>query len=106
MPDLLTLFALIGVVLTLSALASGLVERAPLSFPILFLGLGFALGPLGFGLLRMDPHSPTLEAVGIVSLAFVLFLDALKLRPQEIRRGWFVPMLILGPGTLLTIGLV
>ena len=27
-----------------SALASGLVERAPLSFPIIFLGLGFLIG--------------------------------------------------------------
>jgi NhaP-type Na+/H+ or K+/H+ antiporter len=45
MSDLLTLFALIRVVLTVSALASGLVERAPISFPILFLALGVILGP-------------------------------------------------------------
>jgi hypothetical protein len=38
--DLLPGFALIAVVLTGAALFSGLVERAPLSFPMLFLGLG------------------------------------------------------------------
>ncbi len=41
MPDLLTGFALVAVVLTIAGLASGFVERAPLSFPIIFLGLGF-----------------------------------------------------------------
>jgi NhaP-type Na+/H+ or K+/H+ antiporter len=106
MPDLLTLFALIAVVLTVSALASGLVERGPISFPILFLGLGVLLGPRAFGILSMDAHDPTLEAVAIVSLAFVLFLDAIKLRPAEFRKGWYIPMLVLGPGTLLVIGFV
>lgn len=103
MPDLLSLFALIGVVLTVSALASGLVERAPLSFPILFLGLGFVLGERGLGFVRVTLHDPLLEAVAIISLIFVLFLDAIKIQPAEFRKGWFVPMLVLGPGTLLTI---
>lgn len=106
MPDFLTLFALLGVVLTVSALASALVERAPVSFPILFLGLGFLLGPRGFGLLTLGPHDSTLEAVAVISLAFVLFLDAIRLRPGEIGKGWFVPLLVLGPGTLLVVLLV
>jgi NhaP-type Na+/H+ or K+/H+ antiporter len=107
MPDYIAPLALIGVVLTVSALASGFVERAPLSFPILFLALGFLLGEHGVGLLAIEPHNAWLEVIAVVSLAFVLFLDALKLRPDEIGgRGWFVPVLILGPGTLLIIALV
>ncbi len=54
MPDLLTIFALIAVVLMVSALASGIVERAPLSFPMIFLGLGVLLGERGFGILSVD----------------------------------------------------
>lgn len=104
MPEYLAPMALIGVVLVLSGLASGAVERAPISFPILFLGLGFLLGRSG--LLPIEPHDLTLEVVAVVSLAFVLFLDALKLRPDEIGKSWFVPMLVLGPGTLLVIALV
>lgn len=103
MSEIIVLFALIGVVLTVSALASGLVERAPLSFPILFLGLGFVLGERGVGLIHVSAHDPMLEAVATISLAFVLFLDAVKMQPAELRAGWFVPMLVLGPGTLLTI---
>lgn len=103
MLDLVSLFALVGVVLTVSALTSGLVERAPLSFPILFMGLGFVLGGRGLGFLHVSAHDPLLEAVAIVSLAFVLFLDAVKMQPSEFRKGGLVPMLVLGPGTLLTI---
>ena len=106
MPDFLTAFALIGVVLTLSALASGIVARGPVSFPILFLGLGFLLGKHGLGIIDVGPHAPILEALATVSLAFVLFLDAVRLRFDMLGRHWFIPVLILGPGTLLTIGLI
>jgi NhaP-type Na+/H+ or K+/H+ antiporter len=99
-------FALIAVVLIVAALASGIVERAPLSFPMIFLGLGFALGERGAGLLSLDAHSPVLEAIAVVSLALVLFLDAVKIQVDEIRSDWRVPMLSLGPGTLLTIAIV
>jgi NhaP-type Na+/H+ or K+/H+ antiporter len=106
MPEFLTVFALIAIVLTLSALASGVVVRAPISFPILFLGLGFLLGKHGLGIIAMGPHDPILEAVATVSLAFVLFLDAVRLRLDDIGKDWFVPILVLGPGTLLTIVLI
>ena len=43
MPDLILILGVIAVVLTVTALASGLVERSPLSFPLIFLGLGFLL---------------------------------------------------------------
>ena len=104
MPDILTAFSLLAVVLLLSALASGVVERAPLSFPLLFLGIGVLLGEQGLGYLHVEPHDATLEVVATVSLALVLFLDAVKLRFDE--SSWVVPALVLGPGTLLTIAIV
>ena len=106
MPDLLVAFALIAVVLIVSALASGFVERGPLSFPIIFLGLGVLLGQRGFGVLAITVHDQTLEVLAILSLALVLFLDAIRLRFDEGRRAWLVPVLILGPGTLLVIAIV
>ena len=104
MTPLLLAFGLTAIVLLVSALASGLIERAPLSFPMIFLGLGILLGQLG--VLEMDAHSPTLEAVAILSLSLVLFLDAVNLDMDELRRNWRVPFLSLGPGTLLTIAIV
>jgi NhaP-type Na+/H+ or K+/H+ antiporter len=94
---------LIAIVLTISALASGIVERAPLSFPLIFLGLGFALGANGLGVIEIDSHSPVLEAVATISLALVLFLDAVQVQVDELRREWRVPFLTLIPGTLLVI---
>src|ERR687886_2565718 len=106
MPDLLTAFALIGTVLVLSAMMSGIIERAPVSFPMIFLGLGFLLGPRGLDVIRVDPHNPALEAIAILSLSFVLFLDAVNLQLGELRHDWLVPALSLGPGTLLTVGIM
>lgn len=97
-------FGLLAVVLTVSALISGIVDRAPITFPMLFLGLGLILGSGPVGVLAMGPNDPALLAVSTLSLALVLFLDAVGLDVQEIRRDWFVPVLSLGPGTLLTIG--
>jgi NhaP-type Na+/H+ or K+/H+ antiporter len=106
MTDLVVWMALIAAVLLVSALASGLIERAPLSFPMIFLGLGLALGEGGSGIIRMGAHSPVLEAVAIASLSLVLFLDAVNIQVDELRSDWRVPMLSLGPGTLLTIAMV
>jgi NhaP-type Na+/H+ or K+/H+ antiporter len=101
-----TAFGLIAVVLIVSALASGLVERGPLSFPMLFLGLGILLSGAGLEVLEIGPHDPTLEVIATVSLALVLFLDAVQLRFDEVGEDWRTPMLALGPGTLLTIAIV
>ena len=105
MPDFILVFGVIAVVLTVTALASGLVERSPLSFPLIFLGLGFLLGGRGFDVLDVGPHSPFLEVVATLTLALVLFLDAVKLQITELGKRWLVPALILGPGTILIIGI-
>ncbi len=103
MPDFILIFGVIAVVLTVTALASGLVERSPLSFPLIFLGLGFLLGSQGINELKVGPHSPFLEVVATLTLALVLFLDAIKLQVNELGKRWLVPALILGPGTGLII---
>lgn len=94
---------IIAIVLTVSALASGLVERAPLSFPIIFLGLGFLLGGGGLKVIEITPHSMFLEIVATVSLSLVLFLDAVKLQVDELKSDWHIPFLTLGPGTIMVI---
>src|SRR3954468_20395669 len=99
MPDLLTALALIAAVLTLSALGSNLVNRMPVTFPMIFLGLGFLLGEKGLGVLHLTTHDTSLEVVAIVSLTFVLFLDAVRLKADEIGADWLIPTLVLGPGT-------
>ncbi|HEX2988762.1 MAG TPA: cation:proton antiporter, partial [Chloroflexota bacterium] len=103
MLDTLTAFSLIAVVLTVSALAAGLVDRAPLSFPMIFLAVGFIVGPLGLGIVVVTPRDPYLQTLATISLAFVLFLDAVRVRFDSSSRGWTVPILDLGPGTIITL---
>lgn len=99
-------FALVAVVLTAAALAAGLVERAPLSFPMIFLGLGFVLGPRAFEAMHLDVHSPQLEAIATVTLSLVLFLDAVNLEFARERKEWLVPALALGPGTIFIVAII
>ena len=96
--ELAAVFAVVAVVLTVSALAAGLVERAPLSFPMIFVGLGFLLGPLGFDAMHLDVHSPQLETIATLTLALVLFLDAVNLEfaRRSARNGWY-PLSLSGP---------
>ena len=94
---------LVAVVLLGAALASGIVDRAPLSYPMLFLVLGLALGSSALGLIAVGPRTPALDALATVSLALVLFLDAVTLEVDELRREWRVPFLALGPVTMLTL---
>lgn len=96
-------FAILAFVLTGAALASGVIDRIPLSLPIIFLVLGLVLGPGALGVARLTPQNPILVAVATVNLALVLFLDATRFDLDELRREWRVPLRDLGPGTLLTI---
>ncbi len=105
MLDIPLAFALVAVVLTLTALVSGLVERSPLSFALLFLGLGFVLGQRGFGVITLGPDDRILEVVATVTLSLVLFLDAVKIQIEELGKRWLVPALVLGPGTGLIVAL-
>ncbi|MEO1290110.1 MAG: cation:proton antiporter, partial [Chloroflexota bacterium] len=103
MPGLIEGIGLVAIVLIVAALAAGIVERAPLSFPMIFLGIGFLLGGGGLGILVIDSQDTTLTVVATISLALVLFLDAVNLNLEEVRRDWFIPFLTMIPGTSLII---
>ena len=106
MPELLAGFALVAVVLTIAGLTSGFVERAPLSFPIIFLGLGFLLGSHGLGLLHLGPESALLETVATLTLAMVLCLEAVRIGNIGMGGAGFVPILSLGPGTVVIVTVI
>lgn len=106
MHELLVPLGVVGGVLLLASLTAGLVERGPISFPIVFLGAGVLVGPGLLDQVTLDLHAPVLEGVAFVTLALVLFLDAVHLDLPDQRRDWIVPALTLGPGTLAIIALV
>jgi len=98
--------AIIGVVIVISALLSGWIDRSGLPQVAVFLALGAALGPFGLHLLNISLDSATLRAVATLSLALVLFTDAVSLNIAEVRRRGMLAFRLLGPGTLLTAALI
>ena len=97
----LAVLALTGVVILITSLMSGLVERANVPQIAVFLLLGASLGPAGLGLLNIELDSPFLRVVATLALALVLFTDAVTLNLTETRKNFRLASLILGPGTLL-----
>jgi len=94
------------VVILISALMSGLIERSGLPQVAILLGLGAALGPTGLGMIDITLDAPILRVVATLSLALVLFTDALTLDLNDVRRHSKLALLVLGPGTLLSAALI
>lgn len=104
-PFLVTL-SLVGAVVIVAALLSGLIERSGVPQVGVLLALGAILGPFGLGLIDPKLDSPMLRVVSTLSLALVLFTDALSLSLAEIRKHAKLALLVVGPGTLLSAVLV
>src|SRR5436305_415960 len=96
MPDVWTAFALLAIVLVVSALLSGVVERLPITFPMIFLALGVVLVERGLGLLAGPGGDGSgLEgqlcglgplAGGLVGLASVWLLKVARARTNVARQ--------------------
>jgi NhaP-type Na+/H+ or K+/H+ antiporter len=98
--------ALVGMVIMVAALISGLIERSNLPQVAVFLAIGAAIGPAGLGLVDITLDSPVLRVVATLSLALVLFTDAVGLNIKETLKHSRLALLVLGPGTLLTAALI
>ena len=104
--SLIAALAIIGVVIVISALLSGLIDRTGLPQVAVFLALGAALGPVGLNLVNITLDSAALRVVSVLSLALVLFTDAVSLNIKQVRRRGPLVLRLLGPGTLLTAGII
>ena len=93
--------ALIGIVIMVSALLSGVVDKSGLPHVVVFIFMGAALGPAGLAVFDMTLDSPVLRVVATLSLTLVLFTDAVTLNIKEVRRHAALAFRMLGPGTLV-----
>jgi len=103
--ELASALALVGAVILIAALLSGLVERSGVPQVAIFLALGAALGPAGLELLDVELDSTALQVAATLSLALILFTDALSLDLREAREHRVLALLAIGPGTLLSAAL-
>ena len=77
--------ALIGIVIVVASLLSGVIERIGVPLVGAFLLLGAAVGPYGFGLTNIRLDSPQLLVLATLGLALVLFSDAVGVDIRELR---------------------
>ena len=94
-----------GAILITMALLSTLLKRMPLSPGILYLALGYALGPAGWALMAPDPllYSADLEKMAEVALLISLFAVGLKLGVPLHDKRWYLPLRLAFPSMVLTV---
>src|SRR5918993_1785100 len=98
MESFATTVALIGIVIIVASLLSGVLERSGLPIVAIFLGLGALLGPYGLDFIDIKFESPALHALAMLALAMVLFSDAVTVDATEVRRRRALLLRLLGPG--------
>jgi NhaP-type Na+/H+ or K+/H+ antiporter len=101
-------FLVVGVLLVLMALGGSVLKRLPLSTSMLYLAVGVALGPVGLGLIDVDPleHATLLERVTEVAVLISLFSAGLKLRVSWRDRRWRTPIRLATLSMFVTVALV
>ena len=90
------------------ALSGSVLKRLPLSTSMLYLAVGFGLGPHGFGLIRLDPvrDAAVLERFAEVAVIVSLFTAGLKLRVGLRDALWELPVRLASGSMAVTIGLI
>ncbi|GAA4027052.1 cation:proton antiporter [Actimicrobium antarcticum] len=101
-------FTLVGTLLIAMGLLESLLHKLPFSPAMIYLPVGYALGPAGLGLVNLDPvrHAASLTLVTEIALLISLFTVGLKLRLPLSDRLWWLPVRLGTVAMLLTIGLL
>jgi NhaP-type Na+/H+ or K+/H+ antiporter len=89
-------------------LMGSVLQRLPLSPAMLYLGIGFALGPSGVGLVSLDPqmNAPMLTLLSEIAVLISLFAVGLRLRVELADRIWWLPWRLGLVAMLITIGVL
>lgn len=101
-------FIIIGIVFIFMALSSTILKRLPITSSLIYLAIGLLLGPVGFGLINIDPieHADILEHITEVVLLISLFTGGLKLRTPLLKRRWRLPVRLAVACMIITIALI
>lgn len=99
---------LVGILLIAMVLVSTVLTRLPLSSAMIYLALGYALGPGGIGVIMADPLQQTgmLELIAETALLISLFAVGLKLGVPILDRRWALPLRLAFPSMAITVGLI
>jgi sodium/hydrogen antiporter len=87
-----TALTVLGALLVLGALVSGIARRSFLSLAALFVLAGFVLGTGGLGVLEFDATGDFVADLATVALVVILFRDGLEVEAEMLRREWHLPL--------------
>lgn len=99
---------LLGVLLTTMTLAGSSLRRLPVSTAMLYLAVGYALGPAGWAVMAPDPlvYAAILERVTEIAVLISLFAVGLKLGLPLTDRGWRLPGRLAVVSMSITVALI
>jgi sodium/hydrogen antiporter len=101
-----TAAAVLGALLVVGALLSGLARRSFLSLTAVFVLVGLMLGQGGFEVLEIDPRSAFVEDLALVALVLILFRDGLEVEAEMLQKAWHLPLRKLVLAMPITCGIV
>ena len=108
-PDAFTLGCIIvGTLLVAKTLGGSFIDRLPLSAAMLYLAVGMAIGPWGWGLLKLDAFKNVvlLERLTEVALLISLFTAGMKLEMPLKDKRWRIPVQLATVSMLLTVAAI
>jgi NhaP-type Na+/H+ or K+/H+ antiporter len=87
-----TAATVLGALLVLGALVSGIARRSFLSLTAMFVLAGVLLGSDGLDVLRFDPTGGFVSVLAVVALVVILFRDGLEVEAEMLRHEWHLPL--------------
>ena len=87
-----TTLLVLGALLVVGALASGLAHRSLLSLTALFVLAGFVLGPGVLGVVHFRARSAFVADLATVALILILFRDGLEVEAEMLQAHWHLPL--------------
>ncbi len=104
-----TAAAVLGGLLMLGSLVSGLARRSMLSLAAVFVLAGFLLGDGATGVLELKPSSGFVSDLASVTLIVILFRDGLEVDAEFLQQEWQLPLrklLVAMPITAIVVALL
>ena len=98
----------IGLLLVAMTMGGSFVARLPLSAAMLYLLVGWGIGPAGIGLVDLDPYDDAklLERLTEIAVLISLFTAGLKLEMPLRDRRWRIPVQLASVSMLVTVAAV
>lgn len=99
---------IVGSLLIAKTLGGSFIARLPLSAAMLYLAVGVAIGPWGWGLLKLDAFKNTvlLERLAEVALLISLFTVGMKFELKKKDSRWRIPVQLATLSMVITVGLI